>query len=141
MKTKIQKKGLSKKTKKIKSEILIKRKVDKGRIYIYSSYNNTIITLTDSLGSVLGWTSTGNVGFKGKRQATYYAAIRTAETLMEKIRKIGIKKVDVFLKGIGYGRGAALKFFSNEKDLLFTSISDITPIPHNGCRAPKIRRP
>ena len=148
----INKKGLSKKikkSKKVSSNIVsknrikmpFKRKMSKGRIYIFSSYNNTIITLTDSLGSVLGWVSTGSVGFIGKRQATYYAGIKAAEALMEKIRKIGIKEVEVFLKGIGMGRNSALKFFSNEKDLNFIAIEDITPIPHNGCRSPKIRKP
>ncbi len=141
MKAKVEKKRSLKKTKKLKSGMSIKRNIRRGRIYIFSSYNNTIITLTDSLGSVLAWTSTGNVGFRGKRQATYYAGIKAAEGLMEKIRKIGIKEVEVFLKGIGIGRNSALKFFSNERSLTFISISDITPIPHNGCRASKIRKP
>jgi small subunit ribosomal protein S11 len=140
IKAETKKETLTKETAKSKTDISVKRKVDKGRIYIFSSYNNTIITLTDSFGKVLGWVSTGSVGFRGKKQATYYAGIKAAEALMEKVRRIGIKDVEIFLKGIGIGRGAALKFFSNEKDLNFIAISDITPIPHNGCRPPKLRR-
>lgn len=114
-------------------------KEQKGRIYISSSYNNTIITLTDSRGSVLTWVSAGSIGFKGTKKATPFAASKVAEAISLTTKKIGIDKVAVFMKGIGSGRESALRSLATH-GLNIVSIKDITPIPHNGCRAKKVRR-
>jgi len=115
------------------------KKIKEGRVYISSSYNNTIMTLTDPKGSVLAWASAGNIGFKGTKKSTPFAASKVAEVLAQKARKMGIGKIQVFIKGIGSGRDSALRSLAN-KGFDITSISDITPVPHNGCRPPKPRR-
>jgi len=114
-------------------------KVKEGRVYIASSYNNTIITLTDSRGNVLAWTSAGAIGFRGTKKATPFAASKVAETISQTIKKIGIEKVAVFVKGIGSGRESAIRSLA-ARGLEITSITDVTPVPHNGCRPPKVRR-
>jgi small subunit ribosomal protein S11 len=110
-----------------------------GKIYISSSYNNTIITLTDERGNVLSWVSAGSIGFKGTKKATPFAASKVAEAVALAVKKIGIDKISVFVKGIGSGRDSALRSLVNQ-GLNIISVKDITPIPHNGCRPPKIRR-
>lgn len=118
------------------------RKVDimeKGRVYIQASYNNTLISLTDDSGNLLAQASAGSLGFKGPRKATPYAANRIVETLGEKMKKVGLRDVTVFVKGIGSGREAAVRALVGQ-GLNITSIKDITPIPHNGPKAPKPRR-
>ena len=110
-----------------------------GKIYISSSYNNTIITLTDERGNVLSWVSAGSIGFKGTKKATPFAASKVAEAVALAVKKIGIDKISVFVKGIGSGRDSALRSLVNQ-GLNIISIKDITPIPHNGCRPPKVRR-
>ncbi len=110
-----------------------------GRVYIFSSYNNTIITLTDSQGKVLGWVSAGSIGFKGTKKATPFAASKVAETIVQTVKKIGIDKASVFIKGIGSGRESAIRSLASH-GLNIIAIKDITPIPHNGCRPPKVRR-
>lgn len=110
-----------------------------GRIYISSSYNNTIITLTDTQGNVLGWASAGNIGFKGTKKATPFAASKVAEALAQKAKKLGVERVSAFVKGIGSGRESALRSLAT-KGLELESITDVTPIPHDGCRPPKARR-
>lgn len=120
-------------------KIEVPQKVKEGRIYISSSYNNTILTLTDSLGNVLHWVSAGSIGFKGTRKATPFAASKAAETMTQVINKLGIERVQVLIKGIGSGRESALRSLV-ARGLEITSIKDITPIPHNGCRPPKVRR-
>ncbi len=115
------------------------QKVREGRIYIYSSYNNTIITLADSKGNVLQWKSAGSIGFKGTKKATPFAASKVAEALILVAKKMGIERVEVFIKGIGSGRESALRSIAN-RGLDIISVKDITPIPHNGCRPPKVRR-
>ncbi len=110
-----------------------------GRIYIFSSYNNTIITLTGSKGNVLTWTSAGSIGFKGTKKATPFAASKVAEAISLTAKKIGIDKVSVFVKGIGSGRESAIRSLATH-GLNIISVKDITPIPHNGCRPPKVRR-
>ncbi|OGZ35412.1 MAG: 30S ribosomal protein S11 [Candidatus Portnoybacteria bacterium RIFCSPLOWO2_01_FULL_43_11] len=114
-------------------------RTENGRVYIQSTYNNTIITITDINGNILAWSSSGSVGFKGPKKATPFAASRIVESLMEKIRKIGIRQVSVFVKGVGSGREAAIRAFIGQ-GLEINSIKDFTPIPHNGCRPPKVRR-
>lgn len=115
------------------------KKVTEGRIYISSTYNNTIITLTDAMGNVLGWTSAGNIGFKGTKKATPFAASKVAEAISQIAKKFGVEKIAVFVKGIGSGRDSALRSLI-ARGLEVISIKDKTPIPHNGCRPPKARR-
>jgi len=126
---------------KVKKEIVEapQKRIKEGRIYIFSSYNNTIITLTDLEGNVLHWTSAGNIGFKGTKKATPFAASKVAEFLVQTAKKLGIEKVAVLIKGIGSGRESALRSLA-ARGLEITSIKDVTPIPHNGCRPPKVRR-
>jgi len=111
-----------------------------GKIYISSSYNNTILTLTNSKGQVLAWKSAGSVGFKGTKKSTSFAASRVAETIANTCKKLGVvDKIDVLVKGIGAGRESAVRALITQ-GLNVVSIKDITPIPHNGCRAKKVRR-
>ena len=126
---------------KVKKEIVEvpQKRIKEGRIYIFSSYNNTIITLTDLEGNVLHWTSAGNIGFKGTKKATPFAASKVAEVMAQAAKKLGIEKVAVLIKGIGSGRESALRSLA-ARGLEITSIKDVTPIPHNGCRPPKVRR-
>jgi small subunit ribosomal protein S11 len=114
-------------------------KIREGHLYISSSYNNTIITLTDNQGNVLAWRSAGNIGFKGTKKATPFAASKVAEALFQIIQKMGIERVRIFVKGIGSGRESAIRSFA-ARNLDIISIEDITPIPHNGCRPAKVRR-
>jgi small subunit ribosomal protein S11 len=125
----------------LKKEIKPKvpQKVKEGRIYISSSYNNTILTLTDPQGNVLTWRSAGAIGFKGTKKATPFAASKTAEALAQAAQKLGIEKVKILIKGIGAGRDSAIRSLA-ARGLDIISIKDITPIPHNGCRPPKVRR-
>jgi len=125
----------------VKKEIRIEvpKKVKEGRVYISSSYNNTIITLTDLQGNVLTWTSAGNIGFKGTKKATPFAASKVAEALAQTAKKLGIEKVQILVKGIGSGRESAIRSLA-ARGLDITSIKDVTPVPHNGCRPPKVRR-
>jgi len=126
---------------KIQKEIKIQapHKIGEGQIYISSSYNNTIITLNDNKGDVLAWTSAGAIGFKGTKKATPFAASKVAETISATAEKLGIKKLSIFIRGIGSGRESAIRSLI-AKGFEITSIKDITPIPHNGCRPPKVRR-
>ncbi len=116
-----------------------KRGVELGRIYISATYNNTSITLTDDKGGVLAWSSAGSMGFKGTKKATPYAASEVANVIFEKAEKMGMKEVDIFVKGVGTGRSSALRAFAS-KNIIIKSIKDITPIPHNGCRPKRARR-
>jgi len=115
------------------------KKIKEGRLYIFSSYNNTTITLTDLMGNVLYWTSAGRIGFKGTKKGTSYAAAKVAEAMAQMLQKLGIEKIEVLIKGIGAGRESALRSLVAQ-GLDIVSIKDITPIPHNGCRPPKVRR-
>ena len=115
------------------------RQVKEGRVYIYSTYNNTIITLTDPKGNVLGQASAGSVGFKGTKKSTPFAASKVAEAISQTIKKFGIERISVFVKGIGSGRESAIRSLA-ARDLGIVSIEDKTPVPHNGGRPPKVRR-
>ena len=115
------------------------KKLVRGHAYIKSTYNNTLITITDTDGSVVAWESAGAVGFKGPKKATPFAATKAVESLMKKLFKTGLKEVAVFVKGVGSGREAAVRALAtNGLDII--SIKDVTPMPHNGCRARKPRR-
>ena len=120
-------------------KLKIPQEIKEGKIYISSSYNNTIMTLTNLQGDVLFWTSAGNIGFKGTKKGTSFAASKTAETIAQVVKKIGIERVQVLVKGIGSGRESAIRSLA-ARGLDITSIKDITAIPHNGCRPPKVRR-
>ncbi len=115
------------------------QKIKEGKIYISSTYNNTIITLTDPQGNVLGWVSSGSIGFKGTKKSTPFAASKIAEAISQVAKKFGVEKVAVLIKGIGSGRESAIRSLAT-RGLEIVSIADVTPVPHNGCRPPKARR-
>ena len=113
--------------------------IPSGRAFIQSSFNNTVVTLTAPEGNVLSWGSSGTAGFKGSRKGTPYAAQLAAQDAVKKASSYGLRQVDVFVKGPGSGREAAIRALQGS-GLAISSIKDITPIPHNGCRPPKRRR-
>lgn len=115
------------------------KQVSTGRAYIQATFNNTIVTLTDQNGDVLGWASAGMVGFKGPKKATPYAASQVVKRAVEHVAPTGLKEVSVFVKGIGGGRESAIRAL-NANGLQVLAVKDVTPIPHNGCRPPKRRR-
>ena len=118
----------------------VKRNVEQGRIYIKATFNNTIMTITDAQGNAIGWSSTGVHGFRGSRKSTPFAARVAADDALKKAVESGMRSVDVFVKGPGSGRESALRAISAIENMRITSINDITPVPHNGCRPPKQRR-
>ena len=111
-----------------------------GRLYINTSFNNTIATIADPKGNPLAWASAGSCGFKGARRSTPFAAGTAIDKVLEEAKKIGIKKLSVYIKGPGTGRDAALRSLRTKRDFDIEQIADITPIPHNGPRPPKARR-
>jgi len=113
--------------------------VDRGQAHIQSSFNNTIVTITDAAGNALSWASAGQMGFRGSRKSTPYAAQMAADTAAQAAREYGLKIVEVFVKGPGSGREAAIRALQ-AAGLEVTMIKDVTPVPHNGCRPPKRRR-
>lgn len=117
----------------------VRKNVERGQAHIQASFNNTIVTLTDAQGNALSWASAGGLGFKGSKKSTPYAAQLAAETATKAALVHGLKTVDVFVKGPGTGREAAIRALATN-GLQITSIVDVTPIPHNGCRPPKRRR-
>ncbi len=116
-----------------------RRSVPQGKAYIYSTFNNTLISITDSDGNVIASASAGTVGFKGSRKGTAFAAQRAAEQAARRGMDMGMRQIDVLIRGPGAGREAAIRSLQGA-GLLITSIRDVTPIPHNGCRPPKRRR-
>ena len=122
----------SKKKKAVKS-------VSQGNVYVQATYNNTIITLTDLNGNTLAWSSAGNCGFKGPKKATPYAAGMIVKAAADRVKEIGLKEVNVFVRGVGAGRDSAIRAL-NANGFQVLSIKDLTPLPHNGCRSPKPRR-
>src|SRR3989344_9522334 len=117
----------------------LKRQVLKGRASIQCTYNNTIISIADLNGAVLGWSSSGHLSFKGAKKSTPYAATQVVAEVTEKVKKYGMQELEVFVKGVGSGREASIRALSNNGFNL-TGIKDITPIPHNGCRPRRPRR-
>ncbi len=116
-----------------------KKTIASGKAYIQSTFNNTIVTLTDPQGNVLSWGSAGSTGFKGSRKGTPYAAQLAAQTAARKAMEQGLRQIEVYVKGPGSGREAAIRSLQSS-GLYITLIRDITPVPHNGCRPPKRRR-
>ena len=116
-----------------------RKNIDKGEAHIHSSFNNTIVTITDTNGHTISWGSAGGLGFKGSRKSTPFAAGEVAETAAKAAMEHGLKTVEVYVKGPGAGREAAIRALQSA-GLELTSIKDVTPIPHNGCRPPKRRR-
>lgn len=117
----------------------VKKDVTVGQAHIHSTYNNTIVTITDEAGGVISWASSGTIGYKGSKKKTPFAAGQSAEAAGKVAYDMGLRKVDVFVKGIGGGRETAIRSLTTA-GLEVTSITDVTPVPHNGCRPPKRRR-
>ena len=117
----------------------VKRNVSNGVVHIQSTFNNTIVTVTDSVGNVVSWSSAGAQGFKGSRKSTPFAAQMAAQDAAKKAMEFGMKTVEVYVKGPGPGRESALRALQTTGFNVVT-IKDVTPIPHNGCRPPKRRR-
>ena len=116
-----------------------KKNVEKGQVHIRSSFNNTMVTVTDAQGNALSWASSGGLGFRGSKKSTPFAAQSAAETAAKAAMEHGLKTVEVFVKGPGQGREAAIRALQ-AVGLEVTMNKDVTPIPHNGCRPPKRRR-
>ena len=116
-----------------------RKPIPAGRAYIQATFNNTIITLTDPKGNVIAWGSPGSAGFKGSRKGTPYAAQLAARDAARKAMERGLRQIEVYVKGPGSGREAAIRSLQSS-GLYITGIRDVTPIPHNGCRPPKRRR-
>jgi len=130
---------MAKKVKKSTKKKKNLRSVSHGKAYIQATFNNTIVSITDQNGDVLGWGSAGKEGFKGPKKSTPYAAGIVVKSVAEAIKPYGVKEVNVFVKGIGGGRESAIRAL-NSNGIQVLSIKDVTPIPHNGCRPKKRRR-
>lgn len=115
------------------------KKVDRGQVHIQSTFNNTLVTITDMSGNVISWSSAGALNFKGSRKGTPFAAQMAAETAAKVAKEHGLRSVEVYVKGPGAGRESAIRALAN-CDLEVTLISDVSPVAHNGCRPPKRRR-
>jgi small subunit ribosomal protein S11 len=116
-----------------------KKNIAEGRVYIQATFNNTIVTVTDSMGNTISWASAGSLGFKGAKKSTPFAAQTTTETALNKALESGLQQVDVYVKGPGVGRESAIRSIGG-LGIKVKLIADITPIPHNGCRPQKSRR-
>ena len=116
-----------------------RKNIEKGAAHIRSTFNNTIVTITDTAGNAISWASAGGLGFRGSRKSTPFAAQQAAETAGKIAREQGMRQVEVYVKGPGAGRESAIRALAN-CDMEVTLIQDVSPIPHNGCRPPKKRR-
>lgn len=117
----------------------LKKQVSKGKANVKCTYNNTIVTICDLSGNLLGWSSSGSLGFKGAKKATPYAATQVVATVAEKVRKYGVEELEVYVRGVGSGREASIRALAS-RGFEIALIKDLTPIPHNGCRPKKPRR-
>jgi small subunit ribosomal protein S11 len=122
-----------------KKKARIRKNVGKATAHVKASFNNTIVTITDSAGQVIAWDSAGTIGYKGSRKSTPYAAQRAAEKVADKIKKMGVHELEVLVRGPGSGRESAIRALSNS-GIEIKIIEDVTPLPHNGCRPRKRRR-
>ena len=129
----------SKSTRRSSSSRKSKRTLSAAQVHVFASFNNTIVTVTDLQGNTVCWSSSGSIGFKGSRKSTPFAARLAAENAIKKAATLGIQEIDLIIKGPGPGRESAIRAIQST-DVKIRSISDITPIPHNGCRPPKKRR-
>lgn len=118
----------------------VKKSIAKGVVYVAATFNNTVITVTDEMGNVLSWSSAGALGFKGSKKSTPFAAQQAVEDALNKAKENGIKEVGIKVQGPGAGRDTAVKAIGATEGIRVTYLKDITPLPHNGCRAPKKRR-
>jgi len=115
------------------------KKIESGRVYINATYNNTLLTVTDRGGNVVAWASAGSLGFSGPKKATPFASSKVVSAISEKLKKLGFSNLDIIVKGVGGGRDSAIRTLANQ-GFNILSIRDLTPIPHNGPRPPKVRR-
>jgi len=130
---------MAKNTSKTKTKKKIKKNIADGVVHVHASFNNTIIMITDRQGNALGWATAGGSGFRGSRKSTSFAAQVAADRAGEIVKEFGVKNLDIEVKGPGPGRESAIRALNNA-GFKITSIKDVTPIPHNGCRPPKKRR-
>ena len=126
-------------TRRTTSQRKVKRQLSAAQVHVYASFNNTIITVTDKQGNTVCWGSSGSAGFKGSRKSTPFAARLATEQTMKTAQSLGIQEIELIVKGPGPGRESAMRAIQ-ALGMKITSISDITPVPHNGCRPPKKRR-
>jgi len=117
-----------------------KKSIAKGVVYVAATFNNTVITVTDEMGNVISWSSAGSLGFKGSKKSTPFAAQQAVEDALNKAKENGVKEVGIKVQGPGSGRDTAVKAIGATEGIRVTSLKDITPLPHNGCRPPKKRR-
>jgi small subunit ribosomal protein S11 len=117
-----------------------KKNIAKGVVYVAATFNNTVITVTDEMGNVISWSSAGSLGFKGSKKSTPFAAQQAVDDALSKAKEHGVKEVGIKVQGPGSGRDTAVKAIGSIEGISVTSLKDITPLPHNGCRAPKKRR-
>ena len=117
-----------------------KKSIAKGVVYVAATFNNTVITVTDEMGNVISWSSAGALGFKGSKKSTPFAAQQAVDDALNKAKENGIKEVGIKVQGPGSGRDTAVKAIGATEGIRVTSLKDITPLPHNGCRPPKKRR-
>lgn len=122
-----------------KKKAKVRKNVGKATVHVKASFNNTIITVTDSAGHVIAWDSAGTIGYKGSRKSTPYAAQRAAEKVADKVKKMGVHELEVLVRGPGSGRESAIRALANS-GIEVKTIEDVTPLPHNGCRPRKRRR-
>lgn len=125
---------------KITKKKVVKKNIAKGIIYISATFNNTVVTITDEMGNVIAWSSSGSLGFKGSKKSTPYAAQQAVEDALAKAKEHGIKELGIKVQGPGGGRETAVKSVGASEGIRVTFMKDITPLPHNGCRPPKRRR-
>ncbi|MDD2356813.1 MAG: 30S ribosomal protein S11 [Thiovulaceae bacterium] len=119
---------------------VIKKNIARGVIHISASFNNTLVTITDEMGNMIAWSSAGSLGFKGSKKSTPFAAQQAVESVVEKAKIHGIKELGIRVQGPGSGRETAVKAVGAIEGIRVTFMKDVTPLPHNGCRAPKRRR-
>ena len=117
-----------------------KKSIAKAVVYVAATFNNTVITVTDEMGNVIAWSSAGSLGFKGSKKSTPFAATEAVADAMAKAKENGVKEVGIKVQGPGSGRDTAVKAIGSIEGIRVTSLKDITPLPHNGCRPPKKRR-
>ena len=125
---------------KVARKKVVKKNIAKGIVHIAASFNNTLVTVTDEMGNMIAWSSAGSLGFKGSKKSTPFAAQAAVEDAMEKAMVHGIKEVGIKVQGPGSGRETAVKAVGAIEGIRISFMKDVTPLPHNGCRAPKRRR-